>query len=446
MKSANNILLPSYAKRCDDCAMVCVIHGKIGTMGTVQFGIPEVSLRHLKSALFVADHRNVTRAAGTLNRSQTAVTKAISELEAALGTQLFDRSSTGMMPTVYCEALVRRVELAAAEFEAAGRAYHEYKPDTRNYQSIPVFSLDISYKRLAAFIALYETRDVSGAASHLGITKAAVYNSVRQLEELLELELFQREPAGMLPTSYCHVLARHTKLAFSQIRHAIADIASIDGITQGSVGIGTLPYTRTFLAPRAINRLLAAHPQLDVSTQEGPYTVMETSLRSGDIDLIIGAIRPPETASDITTEKLFEDRLSVIARTDHPLMNRKRLQLKDLQDMQWVLPDQKTPAWQLFEETLKRHDMDIPEHSVRTSSLSMVRGLLLDSDRVALLSVHQIHYDAMNGLLGALPVELKDTYRPMGITLRTHTQPSPAAHLLIEELRAVAAELSAARA
>jgi len=410
-------------------------------MGTEQFGIPEVSLRHLKSALFVAEHKNVTRAANRLNRSQTAITKAISELEAALDTRLFDRSSTGMMPTVYGEALARRVALAAAEFEAAGKAYHEFKPGARNYQSIPIFSLDISYKRLAAFIALYETRDIAGAAHRLGITKAAVYNSVRQLEELLELELFQREPNGVSPTGFSNVLVRHAKLAFAEIRHAMDDIANIDGIAHGGVTIGTLPYSRTFLAPQAINRLLAEHPQLDVSTQEGPYAVMEASLRSGDIDFIVGAIRPTEPDLDIVTEKLFEDRLSVIARKDHPLTNRKRMRLKDLQDLQWVLPGKQTPARQLFVETLKRHDMETPEHAVQTSSLSMVRGLLLDSDRVALLSEHQIYYDKMFDVLDVLPVDLEETYRPMGVTMRAHTQPSPAARLFLEQLRAVAAAL-----
>ncbi|MBE9538543.1 MAG: LysR family transcriptional regulator [Proteobacteria bacterium] len=411
-------------------------------MSSEQFGIPEVSLRHLKSALFVTEHRNVTRAANKLNRSQTAVTKAISELESSLDAKLFNRCSTGMMPTAYGEALAHRVALAVAEFESAGEAYHEFKPNTRNYQSIPIFSMDISYKRLAAFIALYETRDVGGAANNLGVTKAAVYNSIRQMEELLELELFQREPNGVAPTSFCHTLARHTKLAFSQIRHAMADIANLNGITQGSVVIGTLPYTRTFLTPRAINRLLAEHPQLDVSTHEGPYSIMEASLRSGDIDFIVGAIRPSEAGSDITTETLFEDRLSVIVRKDHPLINRKKIHFKDLQDLQWVLPGKQAPARQLFDETLARHGMHLPEHSVQTSSLSMVRGLLLDSDRVALLSEHQIYYDKMYGVLAALPVDLEDTYRPIGVTMRAHTQPSPAARLFLEQLRTVAKEIT----
>lgn len=410
-------------------------------MSTDQLGITDISLRHLKSALYVFEYRNVTRAANKLNRSQTAITKAIGELENELGCSLFDRSSTGMMPTVHGEALAHRVRLAANEFDRAGQAYQQFLPDGRSYQSIPVFSMDISYKRLAALIALFQVRDIGEAAKLLGVTKAAVYNSVRQMEELLDLSLFDREPGGVAPTGFCGILARHTKLAFAEIRHALEDIASLDGITQGSVIIGTLPYTRTYLTPRAINRLLKAHPQLDVATQEGPYSVLQASLRSGDLDVIVGAVRTTEPGSDIVTETLIEDRLSVIARKDHPLTKRKKIGFRDLQDLEWVLPAKDTPSRLLFDDTCRKHKMDTPEQAVQSSSQSMVRSLLLDSDRVALLSEHQIYYDRKAGLLEVLPVELEETYRPIGITMRAQTQPSPAAMLFLDELRTVAREL-----
>jgi len=411
-------------------------------MTAASYGIPEISLRNLKSALFVARHKNVTRAAGKLNRSQTAITKAISELESTIGIRLFDRSTTGMMPTVYGEALTKRIARVEGEFEYAGLAYHEYKPKARNYQSIAIFSMDISYKRLAAFIALYETRDINSASGSLGVTKAAIYNSVRQIEELLELELFQREPGGVSPSPYCNVLARHVKLAFAEIRHALEDIRNLDGVTEGRVLIGTLPYTRTFLTPQAINRLLEQYPQLDVATQEGPYNAMEASLRSGDIDCIVGAIRPTNEGAETKTEVLLVDKLSVIARSDHPLMSRESIEFNELQNLLWVLPGKQTPARQLFDKTLAEHNMHTPSHAVETSSGSMIRGLLLDSDRVALLSAHQIHYDKLSGLLDILPVKLEHTARPIGITLRAHTEPSPAAALFIEILRGVAVELS----
>ena len=136
----------------------------------------------------------------------------------------------------------------------------------------------------------------------------------------------------------------------------------------------------------------------------------------------------------------------MIARSNHPLMSKLSIQLKDLQDLQWVLPANETPARKLFDETIRKHQMEIPEHSVQTSSLSMVRGLLLDSDRVALLSEHQIFYDKQFGVLDVLPVELEETYRPIGITMRAQTQPSPAAQLFLDELRRVATELGAVTA
>ena len=405
------------------------------------FRIPGVSLRHLKSALYVAECKNVTRAANKLNRSQTTITKAICELESTLGTRLFDRAATGMMPTVYGDALARRVRLVVDEFDKAGKSYQELKPGGRHYHSIPVFSLDISYKRLAAFVALYEKRNVTVAAQTLGVSKTAVYNSMRYLEDLLELPLFQSELNGVTPTELASVLVRHTKLAFSQIHHAIDDIANLDGVTQGRVVIGTLPYTRTYLTPVAINRLLEKYPQIDVVTREGPYDILESSLRTGDIDLIVGAIRNVENRTDLVTEKLFEDQLSVIARKDHPLAGRPGIDFKDMQDAHWVLPAMGCSSRKLFDEALSRHEMLMPEHVVEASSLSMVRGLLMDSDRVALLSKHQIYYDMQFGILDVLPVVLEDTYRSIGVTQRAHTKPSPAAELFLGYIRDVSGEI-----
>jgi len=103
-----------------------------------------------------------------------------------------------------------------------------------------------------------------------------------------------------------------------------------------------------------------------------------------------------------------------------------------------VLPSSQTPAWKLLEETMKGHGVSMPHHAIQTSSLSIVRGLLIDSDRVSLLSEHQIYYDIKSQLLEILSVEMSDTYRPIGITMRKNTQPSPVAKLFLDKIREVA--------
>jgi LysR family transcriptional regulator of gallate degradation len=212
-------------------------------------------------------------------------------------------------------------------------------------------------------------------------------------------------------------------------------------VVTGHLAIGTLPYTRTVLTPRAINRVLDECPDLNISTEEGPYVLLESKLRSGELDLIVGAIRPLEINDDLITEQLFQDHLSVIVRLGHPLQNKKDLTLTELQKYSWVLPPPHTPSRKIFDKLLEDTGVAPPAHVIETSSLSNVRGLLLESDRLALLSEHQIYYEKKYGLLTALPLELKNSYRPIGVTMRAHTPPSPAAELFLDCLRKVSAEL-----
>ncbi|NND00893.1 MAG: LysR family transcriptional regulator [Gammaproteobacteria bacterium] len=400
----------------------------------------ELSSRQLKAMLYVARYKNLTQAANKLNRSQTAITKAVGKLEDQLGVRLFDRSSVGMTPTVYGEALAKRVANAEAELFTAGDAYRQFNSSVRRIHNIPLFTLDLSYKRLASFLAVYDTRGIAAAANELKITRSAIYSSIRQLEELLESKLFERDPSGMTPTTYCHILARHVKLAFAQFRHGLEDIAKLNGVMSGKVVVGTLPYTRTIITPRAINRLLKQYPQISLSTREGPYAMQEALLRSGEIDLIIGATRTNTTDSSIATEVLLQDQLALIVRKAHPFLKRKDLKFSDLQDCGWVLPAPNTPARQLFDHVLSKHRINRPALFIESSSLITIRGLLLESDFIALLSEHQIYYDKLYGQLTTLPLSLTDTVRPIGVTTNAHVEPSPAAKLFLESLRDVVNE------
>ncbi|WOX07001.1 LysR family transcriptional regulator [Microbulbifer pacificus] len=403
-------------------------------------GVPHISLRHLKAMLYVARHKNLTRAAAVLNRSQTTITKAIGELETQLGLPLFERTPGGMLPTRYGDCLASWVALAEAEFLNAGRIYRDYRNSSADASNLPIFSMTISYKRLASFIALYDHRDVRVASEQLEVTPAAVSGAVRQIEDLLELSLFERGPGSTDCTPFCEHLARHIKLAFAQLRHGLDELASLDGNVRGSVAIGTLPYTRTVLIPRAINRLLATYPELQVSTSEGRYTQLEVALRSGDLDCIVGATRPAIDDKGLCGETLLEDQLAIIVRCGHPLIRRSNLTLADLMDYRWILPARHTPAHFLFRQLLQEHTLPEPHKSVETSSLSTVRGLLLESDSVALLSEHQIYFEQQSGVLTVLPVALEKTSRPIGVTTRAHARLSPATELFLRELRAVAAE------
>ncbi len=67
-----------------------------------------LKLRDLDTLMAVAQSGGMRKAAEQLHMSQAAVSKAVSELEDALGVRLLDRTSKGVEPTVYGRALLRR--------------------------------------------------------------------------------------------------------------------------------------------------------------------------------------------------------------------------------------------------------------------------------------------------------------------------------------------------
>jgi len=78
---------------------------------------------HLKTRQLVllvelGRHGSILRAAEAANLTQPAASKLLSELEHALGVQLFERLPRGVAPTWYGEVMIRRAGAALAELDA----------------------------------------------------------------------------------------------------------------------------------------------------------------------------------------------------------------------------------------------------------------------------------------------------------------------------------------
>ncbi|MFC5523543.1 LysR family transcriptional regulator [Polaromonas jejuensis] len=80
-----------------------------------------LKLRDLDALMVVAREGSMRKAAELLHMSQPAVSKAIADLEAALGVPLFDRSPQGVTPTLYGRAVMRRGVAIFDELEQSAR-------------------------------------------------------------------------------------------------------------------------------------------------------------------------------------------------------------------------------------------------------------------------------------------------------------------------------------
>ena len=148
-------------------------------------------------------------------------------------------------------------------------------------------------------------------------------------------------------------------------------------------------------------------------------------------------LRGPAEAKELEQAPLFEDRLSVIARADHPLTRVKRIDFDTLRSATWVLSRHGSPSRELFESFFSDARQPPPVPAVETGDLAVLRGLLLESDMLTAISAHQLRYEIRDGSLVALDFPLERTRRQIGLSQRLGALPSPGAQALMAEIRRV---------
>ncbi len=159
------------------------------------------------------------------------------------------------------------------------------------------------------------------------------------------------------------------------------------------------------------------------------------ALRRGSADVLVGALRDPIPYQDIVQEHLFDDPLAIIVGARHPLAGRGAPTLAALSRFAWIAPRRDSPLRRHFDALVARLDVKRTVAPIECNSLVAARSMLLASDRVMLLSAHQIHHELATGQLLALPHPFGAVTRSIGLTVRRDWRPTQVQAQLVEGLR-----------
>ena len=390
----------------------------------------------------VADQGTVVGAAEVLHLSQPAVTRALRGLEDVLGFALFERGARGMLPTPAGRILTVRARRAFSELEQASTCATMLAGVSRKAQG-QRFAAMVAPHLLASLVAVAERGSAPQAGHQLGRTQPTVHRNLAELEHLAGAVLFTRTAFGTRLTDAGDTLLCGVKRALAYLAVAHEELAAFGGRPTAQVRIGALPLSIGVLVPQAVDRLLRTYPHLQVTIIDGTYDALVQQLRRAEIDLIVGALRTLGAPPDLVQEPLFQDRLVVVARAGHPCIAQPPRCLAELVDGAWIVPLPQTPARLVFERLFESVDLPLPAARLQVNSPALVRTLLLDSDRLALLSPLQIQAELRSGQLAVVPLPGLHASRTIGASTRLGGGLSPAVLTLLDELRTVAEQLAA---
>lgn len=405
------------------------------------------NIRHLQAVVETARLKRVALAADVVHLSQPAVTHAIAKIEKNLSVKLFDRRPDGM----YCTRagqlfLVRAERMIDMLREGASEAVRRASRDEKSGEEGPVrkdFHGALTPVHLRTLLAMASAGNYSQAARALGVSQPSVHRAAKDMQRLAGIRLFETNRRGVALTLPGEILARQARLAAAELRQAVFEIAEEQGREATTIVIGAMPLARSSILPQVIDDVITSAPSApQIRTVEGPYPDLLRGLRFGEIDFMIGALRQPPPADDVSQEALFDDPLSVVASKDHPLAGEATVTLEDALRYPWIAPPKPTPAGSYLFDTLKIDTLPGTPVKIVSSSLVLVRGLMRRGPYLTIMSSRQIEMEEELGVLTTLPIPLEGNKRTIGLTFRKSWHPTPAQARLIEHLRRVCAGLS----
>lgn len=290
---------------------------------------------------------------------------------------------------------------------------------------------------LRHFLKVVERRTITGAADALNISQPALTRSIRQLEQIIGVSLFERLPTGVALTRQGEVLARRAKLMELEYRHALAEITALDQGLAGVLRIGAGPVWITTILPKVISDFHQQFPKVKIQLTSGVIDTLFPSLLEGETDLVCGTLDFP-SQPEIVKEPLIRIRHAVVARTAHPLNGRGVAASEDLARFSWLALVFDHVGTSRIGSFFVANALEPPAIAVETTTLGVMK-ILQEGDFLALFPERMLP-DAQQFGLVRIPIEGTFWELAAGIAYRRTTQPVRAVESFKAILRTALAE------
>lgn len=183
-----------------------------------------------------------------------------------------------------------------------------------------VFPRSIRY-----LIAVAEMQSFTRAAEALYVSQPTLSQQIKQLEDLLDVQLLDRSGRTVRLTAAGEVYLHHARRALGEMNAAKRAIHELQDLSRGTLRLGMTPIT-DYLAVPLLEQFNARFPGITVNTLEMPQDEIKTALSEDRVDIGIAfssTLSTEDSSDDIDSHILFIETLSLAFGENHPLAGQK---------------------------------------------------------------------------------------------------------------------------
>ena len=285
-------------------------------------------------------------------------------------------------------------------------------------------------RALIYFDELVRSRSIRAAAEKLDIQPTALARQIDQLEHYFGTQLVERHSRGIRLTSAGELLAARAGKTLRELDHVRQLIDDLEGLKRGHVNI--------FAGGAAVANLLAPvladfslrYPNIRFSVNITSARAAVDALASAEADMAVTLFSESDPGARVRLRAQIV--YDVIAAAGHPAAIHRELTVAQLAGYPLAVPDRGFGARVAFDAFFAAAGQKLDPLFV-TSSLEMLRELVLRGAAVTLLPALTVSREVDSGLLVAIPIaEGRGIRTPIDLIVPGERQLSFAAAKLVD--------------
>jgi DNA-binding transcriptional LysR family regulator len=281
----------------------------------------------------------------------------------------------------------------------------------------------MDFDQLHTFLEIVRLKSFSKAAQTCYRTQPAISAQVRQLEQELRTELFERFGSRISLTTAGKIFADYAEQMLELRRRAQDTIAELESNPRGELVIAANEATCIYVLPKVFSQYRQLFPavQLQVNRSYGSRVVEAVLDNSADF----GLTQLPVEEKRMQVVSIHRDEIRLIVPAGHSLAKRKDVSPQDLVEDYLLLPKQGKTRTRL-NTWLEPVESDI-RISMELDSTEMMKRFVTAGLGLSFLAVSNCRVEVAAGELAAIPLAPEPMVRRLGLIYRKDKALSKAA-------------------
>jgi LysR family cyn operon transcriptional activator len=183
-------------------------------------------------------------------------------------------------------------------------------------------------RHIQYFLAVAQHQGFTKAAAALHVSQPALSQQVRQLEESLGAQLFDRSGRKTRLTDAGEVYLHYALRAAQELQEGTRAIHDVGDLSRGTLRIAVTPTFTTYLVGPLVEAFHRRYPNITLNVREVAQEQMELQLLADELD--VGIAFDERHAQDIDAYPLLVETLALVVGNQHPLAAAQAIGLEAL--------------------------------------------------------------------------------------------------------------------